>query len=87
MPQRGYYIVLRQQRDISGVETTTILHRRVHDALRSVVVHYATVGDTPGIGIIDVARRQLITVVKLDEQGAADVHGIFIPAVQRYVQR
>lgn len=37
VPQRGHYIVRRPQRDISGVETTTILHRRdIMYALRQV---------------------------------------------------
>jgi hypothetical protein len=41
----------------------------------------------PGIGSPDVARHQLSMGVKLGEPGAADFHSIFIPAVQRYVQR
>jgi hypothetical protein len=41
------------------------------------------VGDTPGVGIIDVANRQLMTVIKLGEPGTADFHGLFIPTVQR----
>ncbi len=62
-------------------------NRRAYVTLRgpkpAPTIPHATVGDTPGIGIIDVASRKLITVVQLGEQSAADFHGIFIPAVQR----
>lgn len=61
--------------------------RRAYVTLRgpkpAPTIPHATVGDTPGIGIIDVASRKLLTVVQLGEQGAADFHGLFIPAVQR----
>jgi DNA-binding beta-propeller fold protein YncE len=46
-------------------------------------IPHATVGDTPGIGIIDVANRKLLTVVKLGDQTAGDFHGLFIRATQR----
>jgi DNA-binding beta-propeller fold protein YncE len=43
-------------------------------------IPHATVGETPGIGIIDVASRKLLTVVKLGDQTAGDFHGLFIRA-------
>ena len=46
-------------------------------------IPHAMVGETPGVAIIDVANRKLLTVVKLGDQAAADFHGIFIPATQR----
>jgi hypothetical protein len=42
-------------------------------------IPHATVGETPGIGIIDVANRKLLRVVKLGDQVNADFHGIFVP--------
>jgi hypothetical protein len=45
-------------------------------------IPHATVGETPGIGIIDVANRKLLRVVKLGDQVNADFHGIFVPAGQ-----
>jgi len=44
---------------------------------------HATVGETPGVGILDIASRKLLTVVKLGDQETADFHGIFIPATQQ----
>ena len=44
---------------------------------------HATVGETPGLGVVDVASRKLLTVVKLGDQETADFHGIFIPATQQ----
>jgi DNA-binding beta-propeller fold protein YncE len=62
-------------------------HRRAYVTLRgpkpAPTIPHATVGDTPGIGIIDVPGRKLLTIVKLGDQSAADFHGLFIPAVQR----
>jgi DNA-binding beta-propeller fold protein YncE len=62
-------------------------NRRAYVTLRgpkpAPTMPHATVGETPGVGIIDVASRKLLTVVKLGDQNAADFHGIFIPAVQR----
>lgn len=62
-------------------------NRRAYVTLRgpkpAPTIPHATVGDTPGIGIIDVASRTLVRVVPLGEQDTADFHGIFIPAVQR----
>lgn len=40
---------------------------------------HATVGETPGVAIVDVANRRLLEVVKLGDQQAGDFHGIFIP--------
>lgn len=61
--------------------------RRAYVTLRgpkpAPTIPHATVGETPGVGIIDVASRKLLTVVKLGDQAAADFHGIFIPATQR----
>jgi YVTN family beta-propeller protein len=45
-------------------------------------IPHATVGETPGIGIIDVANRRLVRVVKLGDQVNADFHGIFVPSGQ-----
>jgi YVTN family beta-propeller protein len=45
-------------------------------------IPHATVGETPGIGIIDVANRKLLRVVKLGDQVDADFHGLFIPTSQ-----
>jgi DNA-binding beta-propeller fold protein YncE len=62
-------------------------NRRAYVTLRgpkpAPTIPHATVGETPGIGIIDVASRKLLTVVKLGDQVAADFHGLFIPATQR----
>lgn len=44
---------------------------------------HATVGETPGIGIIDVANRRLLTVVKLGDPALGDFHGLFIPGARR----
>jgi len=61
--------------------------RRAYVTLRgpkpAPTIPHATVGETPGVGIIDVASRKLLTVVKLGDQAAGDFHGIFIPATQR----
>jgi YVTN family beta-propeller protein len=46
-------------------------------------IPHATVGDTPGVAIIDVESRKLLTVVKLGDQAGADFHGIFIPQPRR----
>jgi YVTN family beta-propeller protein len=40
---------------------------------------HATVGETPGVAVVDVVNRRLVEVVKLGDQQAADFHGIFIP--------
>jgi YVTN family beta-propeller protein len=45
-------------------------------------IPHATVGETPGIGIIDVTNRKLLRVVKLGDQVNADFHGIFVPTSQ-----
>jgi DNA-binding beta-propeller fold protein YncE len=61
--------------------------RRAYVTLRgpkpAPTIPHATVGETPGVAIIDVASQKLVTVVKLGDQAAADFHGIFIPAMQR----
>lgn len=60
--------------------------RRAYVTLRgpkpAPTIPHATVGETPGVAIIDVPGRKLLTVVKLGDQEAADFHGIFIPAAQ-----
>lgn len=43
-------------------------------------IPHATVGETPGIAILDVPNRKLLAVVKLGDQQAGDFHGIFVPA-------
>jgi DNA-binding beta-propeller fold protein YncE len=45
-------------------------------------IPHATVGETPGVAIIDVPGRKLVKVVHIGDK-AADFHGIFIPATQR----
>lgn len=45
-------------------------------------IPHATVGETPGIAIIDVPNRKLLRVVKLGDPVNADFHGIFIRAAQ-----
>jgi hypothetical protein len=61
--------------------------RRAYVTLRgpkpAPTIPHATVGETPGVGIIDVASRKLLTVVKLGDQETGDFHGIFIPATQQ----
>lgn len=42
-------------------------------------IPHATVGDTPGVTIIDVASREVVRVVPLGDQEDADFHGIFVP--------
>ena len=42
-------------------------------------IPHATVGETPGIAILDVPGRRLLRVVKLGDQQAGDFHGIFVP--------
>ncbi|OGQ52216.1 MAG: hypothetical protein A3I10_00095 [Deltaproteobacteria bacterium RIFCSPLOWO2_02_FULL_57_26] len=62
-------------------------YRRAYVSLRgpkpAPTIPHATVGETPGVGVVDVANRKLLNVVKLGDQEAADFHGIFIPASQR----
>lgn len=62
-------------------------NRRAYVTLRgpkpAPTIPHATVGETPGIGIIDVGTRKLLTVVKLGDQAAADFHGLFIRTAQR----
>lgn len=43
-------------------------------------IPHATVGETPGVAIIDVEARELVRVVPLGDPEAGDFHGIFIPA-------
>jgi hypothetical protein len=43
-------------------------------------IPHATVGETPGVAIVDVATRQLLQVVELGDPVDSDFHGIFIPA-------
>lgn len=45
-------------------------------------IPHATVGETPGVAIIDVASRRLLNVIRLGDQMAADFHGVFIPAAR-----
>ena len=62
-------------------------NRRAYVTLRgpkpAPTMPHATVGETPGVAIIDVASRKLLTVVKLGDQVAGDFHGIFIRATRR----
>jgi YVTN family beta-propeller protein len=43
-------------------------------------IPHATVGETPGVAILDVVNRKLVEVVKLGDQETGDFHGIFVPA-------
>jgi YVTN family beta-propeller protein len=62
-------------------------HRRAYVTLRgpkpAPTIPHATVGETPGVAIIDVANRKLVQVIKLGDQAAADFHGIFIPFLEK----
>ncbi len=42
-------------------------------------IPHATVGETPGVTIIDVPGREVLEIVPLGDQIEADFHGIFIP--------
>lgn len=42
-------------------------------------IPHATVGETPGVAILDVLNRKLVQVVKLGDQETGDFHGIFVP--------
>lgn len=46
-------------------------------------IPHATVGETPGVAVIDVPGRRLIEVVKLGNQETGDFHGVFVPAAHR----
>ena len=43
-------------------------------------IPHATVGETPGVAIVDVATRELLDVVELGDPVDSDFHGIFVPA-------
>lgn len=43
-------------------------------------IPHATVGETPGVSILDVAGRRVLGTVPLGDQERADFHGLFIPA-------
>ena len=43
-------------------------------------IPHATVGETPGVAIIDVETRELLKVVELGDPVGSDFHGIFVPA-------
>lgn len=62
-------------------------HRRAYVTLRgpkpAPTIPHATVGETPGVAVIDVPKRKLLEVVKLGDQQLADFHGIFIPAARK----
>ena len=61
--------------------------RRAYVTLRgpkpAPTIPHATVGETPGVTVVDVAGRKVLNVVKLGDPQGADFHGIFIPAAQR----
>lgn len=42
-------------------------------------IPHATVGETPGVTVIDVAARRVIEIVPLGDQTDSDFHGIFVP--------
>ena len=43
-------------------------------------IPHATVGETPGVAIVDVEARELLQVVELGDPVGSDFHGIFVPA-------
>jgi YVTN family beta-propeller protein len=59
-------------------------HRLAYVTLRgpkpAPTIPHATVGESPGVAIIDVASRKLLRVEKLGNQETGDFHGIFIPS-------
>lgn len=61
-------------------------NRRAYVTLRgpkpAPTLPHATVGETPGIAILDTADRKLLNVVKLGDQKLADFHWLFIPGSQ-----
>ena len=44
---------------------------------------HATVGETPGVAVVDVPGRKLVEIVKLGNQETGDFHGVFVPAAHR----
>jgi len=62
-------------------------YRRAYVTLRgpkpAPTIPHATVGDTPGIGVIDVPGRKLVKVMPLGDQAAGDFHGLFIRELSR----
>ncbi|MFN2400234.1 MAG: hypothetical protein ABR543_16590, partial [Gemmatimonadaceae bacterium] len=42
-------------------------------------IPHATVGETPGVSLVDVEKRSLIRVVQIGNQETGDFHGIFVP--------
>jgi YVTN family beta-propeller protein len=46
-------------------------------------IPHATVGETPGVAILDVPNRRLLEIVKLGDQETGDFHGVFVPAANR----
>jgi len=58
-------------------------HARAYVTLRgpkpAPTIPHATVGEAPGVAIIDVPGRRLIQAVKLGNQETGDFHGIFVP--------
>lgn len=42
-------------------------------------IPHATVGETPGVAIVDVQARELLRVVELGDRETADFHGVFVP--------
>jgi DNA-binding beta-propeller fold protein YncE len=61
-------------------------NRRAYVTLRgpkpAPTIPHATVGETPGVAILDTADRKLLNVVRLGDQKLADFHGLFIPGSQ-----
>ena len=43
-------------------------------------IPHTTVGETPGVAIVDVEARELLQVVELGDPVDSDFHGIFVPA-------
>jgi hypothetical protein len=61
--------------------------RRAYVTLRgprpAPTIPHATVGETPGVAILDVEGRSLVRVVRIGNQESGDFHGVFVPAANR----
>ena len=57
---------------------TTRLHHPPRPQPRPTIPH-ATVGETPGIAILDMPQRKLLSIVELGDPIDSDFHGLFVP--------
>jgi DNA-binding beta-propeller fold protein YncE len=62
-------------------------HARAYLTLRgprpAPTIPHATVGETPGVAIVDVPGRRLLNVARIGNQETGDFHGIVVPAALR----